>query len=58
MKQLKERIYNLLSIKSIITILITLLVVYLSIIGKIQTDLIVNIYLMIIGFYFGTQSKK
>lgn len=52
---MKERLNKLLSVKSIVTLLLTLVVCYLAIIGK--TD-IEQIYLMIIAFYFGTQVEK
>ena len=50
-----ERLQKLLTVKSIVTILLTLVVVVLSL--KNQFD-IKDIYLIIIGFYFGTQATK
>lgn len=50
---MKKRLDKLLSIKSIVTILLTLVVVVQSIKGEFD---IRDIYIMIIGFYFGTQS--
>ena len=55
MKELKERFEKLLTVKSIVTLLLTLVVCYQAINGK--TD-IEQIYLMIIAFYFGTQVEK
>lgn len=52
---MKERIAKLIDVKSIITILLTCVVCYEVIIGKIDIE---NIYLMIIAFYFGTQANK
>ena len=48
----------LIKVKSIITLSITFLIVYLSVIDKVDFDFIKEVYLIIIGFYFGTQSKK
>ena len=48
----------LIKVKSIITLSITFLIVYLSIIDKVDFEFIKEVYLIIIGFYFGTQSKK
>lgn len=42
-------------IKSFVTVATTIVICYLAIIGKID---IKEIYLMIIGFYFGTQFQK
>lgn len=52
---MKDRFNKLLTIKSIITISLTGVVIYLALIGKFNIE---QIYLMIIGFYFGTQSVK
>lgn len=52
---MKEKIVKLLDVKSIVTIILTLVVAYLSIIGKINIE---QIYLMVIAFYFGTQHQK
>lgn len=49
---------NLIKVKSIITLSITFLIVYLSVIDKVDFEFIKEVYLIIIGFYFGTQSKK
>jgi hypothetical protein len=50
-----ERLQKLLTVKSIVTILLTLVVVVLSLKGQFD---IKDIYLIIIGFYFGTQAIK
>ena len=50
-----ERLSKLLTVKSIVTILLTIVVFVLAL--KEQID-IEQIYLMIIAFYFGTQSAK
>ena len=55
---LKERIAKLISVKSIITIMLSVLVMVLAIKGVISGAQIVTIYTVVIGFYFGTQSEK
>lgn len=50
-----ERCSKLISVKSIVTIVLTAVIAYLAIIGKIDIE---KIYLMIISFYFGTQAVK
>lgn len=52
---MKEALVKLLKVKSIVTILLTLVVCYLAIVEKINIE---QIYLMIIAFYFGTQVEK
>ncbi len=52
---MKERLNKLLCVKSIVTLLLTIVVVVLSLKGQFD---IKDIYLIIIGFYFGTQATK
>ncbi len=52
---MKERLTKLLTVKSIITILLTIVVVILTLKGQFNIE---DIYLMIVAFYFGTQAKK
>ena len=52
---MKEKIAKLIDVKSIVTLLLTAVVCYLAIIGKMNIE---QIYLMIIAFYFGTQTAK
>ena len=55
MKDMKEKLAKLINVKSIITILLTLVVCYLAIFKDFD---IRDLYLMIISFYFGTQVEK
>ena len=52
---MKEKLAKLINVKSIITILLTLVVCWLALTNKFD---IKDIYLMIIAFYFGTQTEK
>ena len=53
--EMKERFAKLLTVKSIVTILLTAVVAILALKGEFD---IKDIYLMIIAFYFGTQTEK
>lgn len=55
---LKEAAINLLKVKSIVTVILTLVFAYLSIVGRISGEQFLAIFTMIIGFYFGTQYQK
>lgn len=57
MEQLKKRLANLLTVKSLVTIILTAVFAYLSIIGAVNQDFM-TIYAVIIAFYFGTQATK
>ena len=52
-----KRLGNLLSVKSIVTLVLTGVFAYMAIVGKISQDFM-TIYAVIIAFYFGTQSPK
>ncbi len=55
---LLKRLANLLSVKSIATLILTLIFSYLSIVGIIDGDKFMTIYSVVIAFYFGTQTQK
>lgn len=52
---MKEKFAKLIDVKSIVTLLLTAVVAYQTVTGKFDVK---DIYLMIIAFYFGTQSEK
>lgn len=57
-KTLKEAAINLLKVKSIVTVILTLVFAYLSIKGTISGEQFLMIFTMIVSFYFGTQHQK
>lgn len=58
MDQLKKRLANLVSVKSIVTIMLTLVFTVLALRGDVTGQDFLTIFLMVISFYFGTQSQK
>lgn len=52
---MKERIAKLLTVKSLVTLILTIVVAYKAIVSEMNIE---QIYLMIIAFYFGTQVEK
>ena len=52
---MKERIAKLLSVKSIVTIILTIVVAKLTLEGQFDSK---DIYIMIISFYFGSQFER
>ena len=52
-----KRIANLLAIKSLVTIILTIVFAYLSVAGEVSKEFM-TIYAAIIGYYFGTQKTK
>lgn len=57
MENIKKRLGNLLSVKSLVTLVLTGVFAYMSVSGKISQDFM-TIYAVIIAFYFGSQSQK
>lgn len=57
MEIIRKRIANLLSVKSLVTIVLTIVFAYMAVTSKISQDFM-TIYAVIIAFYFGTQSQK
>ena len=57
MELMKKRLANLLSVKSLVTLVLTAVFAYMAVTEKISQDFM-TIYAVIIAFYFGTQSQK
>ena len=57
MELMKKRLANLLSVKSLVTLCLTVVFAYMAVTGQISQDFM-TIYAVIIAFYFGTQSQK
>lgn len=53
-----DRIKKLLTVKSIVTIVLTVVFAVLSIGGRINSNEFLVIFTTVIGFYFGTQKNK
>ena len=57
MEVIQKRLGNLLSVKSLVTLVLTGVFAYMAVGGRISQDFM-TIYAVIIAFYFGTQSQK
>ena len=55
---MKERLGKLLTVKSIVTILLTVVFAVLALRGKISGQEFQTIFTVVIGFYFGTQAER
>lgn len=55
---MKERIMKLLAVKSIVTIILTVVFAYMSINGVIDSGQFLTIFTVVVSFYFGTQAEK
>lgn len=56
--KLKDKLAKLIDVKTIVTFALTAAFVFLSVTDKIEPQVFMTIYTMIVGFYFGTQHEK
>nr|DAL49451.1 MAG TPA_asm: hypothetical protein [Caudoviricetes sp.] len=57
MEQIKKRLASLLSVKSLVTLALTVTFCVLTVMGQVTQEFN-TVYLMVIAFYFGTQNAK
>lgn len=57
-EKLVQRAAALLAVKSIVTVALTAVFTVLSLRGDVTGQDFLTVFLMVISFYFGTQSKK
>ena len=57
MELIRKRLANLMSVKSLVTLVLTGVFAYMAVTGNISQDFM-TIYAVIIAFYFGTQSER
>lgn len=55
---MKERLYKLLTVKSIVTLALTIVFCVLSVNGVLTGRDFLTIFTTVIAFYFGTQAEK
>ena len=58
MDLLLKRIINLLCIKSLVTLILTLVFAYLAINSLVSTDEFLTVFTVVIAFYFGAESER
>ena len=55
---MKERLCNLLTVKSIVTIVLCTVFAFLAVTGRISGQEFLTVFTVVISFYFGTQHQK
>lgn len=58
MDEIRKRIANLLTVKSIVTVVLTLVFAYLAVAGQVTTEQFLTVFTVVIAFYFGTQAER
>lgn len=55
---MKERFAKLVDVKSIVTVILTGIFAYLSVVGTVTAQEFLTVFTVVIAFYFGTQAQK
>ena len=58
MKDILKNLANLIKVKTIVTLIVIVVFAVLALSGVISPDNVMDIVLMVIAFYFGTQHEK
>lgn len=58
METFQKRLGNLLTVKSIVTIVLTAVFAYLTCTGGVTAEQFLTVFTVVIAFYFGTQAEK
>jgi uncharacterized protein (DUF486 family) len=58
LKKLWENLANLVKVKTVVTLVVTVVFAVLSLRGIISADNVMIIISMVVSFYFGTQHEK
>ena len=56
-EKIVKRVANLLSVKSLVTLILTAVFAYMAVTNQIS-QAFMTVYAVVIAFYFGTQSQK
>lgn len=55
---MKQRLAQLISVKSVVTLTLTAVFAYLSVAGRVTGQEFLTVFSVVIAFYFGTQYQK
>ena len=55
---MKQKFANLINIKSIVTLALTMVFCFLAVVGTVDASQFLTIFTTVVGFYFGTQVGK
>ena len=58
MERIQERWANLLSVKSLVTVTLTVIFAGLSVRGSVSSEQFLTVFTVVISFYFGTQTQR
>ena len=58
MERIQERLANLLSVKSLVTVTLTVIFAGLSVRGSVSSEQFLTVFTVVISFYYGTQTQR
>ena len=56
--KVKERLASLLSVKSIVTLILTVVFAYLSVTGTLSGEMFMTVFTVVIAFYFAKEKPS
>ena len=57
-ERMQERLANLLSVKSLVTVILTVIFAGLSVRGSVSSEQFLTVFTVVISFYFGPQTQR
>ena len=57
-ERMQERLANLLSVKSLVTVILTVIFAGLSVRGSVSSEQFLTVFTVVISFYYGTQATR
>ena len=58
MDEVKSRLSSLLTVKSLVTMILTVVFAAMAGMGRVTTEQFLTVFTVVIAFYFGTQAEK
>ena len=58
MERIQERLANVLSVKSLVTVTLTVIFAGLSVRGSVSSEQFLTVFTVVVSFYFGTQTQR
>ena len=58
MEELTKRVSNLLTVKSLVTLILTAVFAFLTCTGGVSAEQFLTVFTVVIAFYFGTQAER
>ncbi len=58
MEMIVKKLANLIDVKTMVTLAVIAVFVVMALTGKVESESVMNVVIMVVSFYFGTQHQK